>query len=129
MKTVDSMLAEWDASANSGETNASAAAAMYAVDAVRLQPGMPALVGRDAIESWLRSEGDAYTFEGSNEIVEVRALGPDYIMMRTTGSFIATPTDGGEPIAMSEQWLTLVQRQADGGWKWYRDAGSSDMPD
>jgi uncharacterized protein (TIGR02246 family) len=125
---VDSMIAEWDARANSGDTEAEAAAAMYTPDAVRLQPGMPALEGRDAIRAWLQTEGEAYIFEGSNEIVEVRALAPDWIMMRTTGSFTATPRVGGEAVTMREQWLTLVQRQADGSWLWYRDAGNDMTP-
>lgn len=125
---VEAMIAEWDASANAGSTDAVAAASMYAQDAIRLQPGMPALVGRSAIEAWLEAQGQAFSFEGSNEIVEVRALSPDWIMMRTTGTFTGTPLSGGEPFTQEEQWLTLVQRQEDGSWRWYRDAGNSVRP-
>lgn len=125
---VESMIAEWDARANAGDADAEAAAAMYTADAVRLQPGMPALEGRDAIQAWLEQEGEAYRFVGTNAVVDVRALGPDWIMMRTTGSFVATPRAGGDPVTMQEQWLTLVQRQADGSWLWYRDAGNEMTP-
>ena len=100
---VEAMIAEWDANANAGSSDAAAAASMYADDAVRLQPGMPALVGRSAIEAWLEAEGEAFSFEGSNEIVEVRALSPDWIMMRTTGTFTGTPLSGGEPFSQEEQ--------------------------
>jgi uncharacterized protein (TIGR02246 family) len=123
---VERMNQEWDAAIIAGDFEA--AVAMYAQDAIRMQPDLPALEGRDAIRAWMLSESDTYTFEGSNEILEVRALSPDWIMMRGVGTFTATPKVGGEPRYQEEKWLTLVQRQADGSWKWYRDSGSSDLP-
>ena len=90
---VDGLNEEWDAAVVSG--NFETAVAMYAEDAVRMQPDMAALVGREAIRTWMWSESDTYTFEGSNQIVEVRALSPDWIQMRSTGTFTATPKAGG----------------------------------
>ena len=122
---IERMNEEWDAAivADDFET----AVAIYAQDAIRMQPDMPALEGREAIWAWMQSESDTYTFEGSNEILEVRALSPGWIMVRGTGTFTATPRAGGEPRYQQEKWLSLVQRQADGSWKWYRDSGSSDL--
>ena len=123
---VDRMNREWDAAVLAGDFEASAA--MYADDAIRMQPDIPALIGRDAIAAWLQSQTDTYTFEGSNEILEVRALSPEWILMRSTGTFTASPRTGGDSRTFTEKWLTLVQRQPDGSWQWYRDAGSSDLP-
>ena len=126
MAIIDKLNEEWDAAVVSGDLEA--AVAMYTEDAIRGQPGMPALVGRDAIRIWLQSEFDTYTFEGFNKDVEVRALSPDWILLRSTGTFTATPKVGGEVKVYEEKWLTIVQKQPDGTWKWYRDAGSSDLP-
>lgn len=123
---VERMNEEWDAAVLAGDFEATAS--MYTEDAIRMQPDIPALVGREAIRTWLESQAATYTFEGSNQILEVRALSPDWILMRGTGAFTATPRGGGEARYQEEKWLTLVQRQADGSWKWYRDAGSSDLP-
>lgn len=123
---VDRMNAEWDAAVVAGDIDVNME--MYTEDAIRMQPDMPALVGRDAIRAWMQSHQDTYSFEGSNEIQEVRALSPDWILVRSTGSFAATPKAGGEVRTEQEQWLSIVQRQADGSWKWYRDAGSSVVP-
>ena len=123
---VDRMNEEWDAAVLSGDVEAQSA--MYTADAIRMQPDMPALVGRDAIRAWLQTEADTYSFEGSNENLEVRALSPEWILIRSTGSFTATPRAGGEARLGQEKWLTLAQRQPDGTWKWYRDSGSSVLP-
>ena len=123
---IDRMNEEWDAAVVSGDFET--AVAMYTEDAIRGQPNMPALVGRDAIRAWMESEFDTYTFEGSNRTTEVRVLSPEWILVRGTGSFTATPKAGGEVRVEQEKWLTVVQRQPNGTWKWYRDAGSSDLP-
>ena len=123
---VEEMNDQWDAAVVSGDFEA--ASAMYTTDAIRMQPDMPALVGREAIRAWLQSESDTYTFEGANQILEVHVLSPEWILMSSTGSFTMTPKAGGEAKSFQEKWLTIVQRQPDGTWKWYRDAGNSDLP-
>jgi uncharacterized protein (TIGR02246 family) len=123
----DRLNEEWDAAVVSGDFEA--AVAMYTEDAIRMQWDMPALVGREAIRTWMQSEADTYTFEGSNQTLEITVLSPEWILLRSTGTFTATPKAGGEARVQTEKWLTVVQRQPDGTWKWYRDAGSSDFPD
>ena len=122
---VDRLMAEWDAGVVAGDLEA--AAAQYADDAVRMEPGRAALVGREAILSWLQSQYDRFTFQGTNEIDEVLVLGPEWILVRTHGEFTATPKAGGEILESSEKWLGLLERQPDGSWKFFRDCGGSDL--
>lgn len=120
------MIEEWDAANLAGDFEA--ASAIYTTDAIRMEPDMPPLLGRDAIRAWLQTQAETYNWEGSNEIVEVRALSPEWILHRSRGSFTATPKAGGEARMLQGKWLTLTQRQPDGTWKVYRNAGSSDLP-
>lgn len=123
---IDDMLSGWDAPVASGEPGANAA--VYMDDGIRMQPDMPALIGREAIQAWMEEQAAAYTFEGSNEIFEVRRASAGWIMFRGEGSFVGTPRAGGEPLVMEEQWLSLAQRQPEGTWKVYRNAGNSVLP-
>lgn len=123
---IDAMMSGWDAAVAAGDPGGNAS--VYTEDAIRMQPNMPALVGREAIQTWMQTEADTYTFEGSNEIVEVRALSSDWIFFRSEGSFVGTPKAGGEPVVFQEKWLSLAQRQPDGTWRAYRDGGSSVLP-
>ena len=123
---IEAMMSGWDAAVASGDPGANAS--VYTEDAIRMQPDMPALVGREGIQTWMQDEADTFTFEGSNEIVEVRALSPDWIFFRSEGSFVGTPKAGGEPRVFQEKWLALAQRQLDGSWRVYRDGGSSVLP-
>ncbi len=123
---IDDMMSGWDAVVKAGELGSNAA--VYTDDAIRMQPNMPALVGREAIQAWMEEQRAAYSFEGSNEIVEVRALSPDWILFRTEGSWTRTPKAGGEPSVSDGKWLSIAQRQPDGSWKLYRDCGNSDLP-
>lgn len=124
---VDRLDEEWFAGVAAGDLTA--AVEQYTDDAVRMEPGRPTLVGKEAILAWLQSQFDGYTFDGSAVIDEVMVLGPDWILRRNHGEFTATPKAGGEVIPFKESWLTLLQRQPDGSWKISRDIGKSDMPE
>ena len=122
---VDRLDEEWFAGVAAGDLTA--AVEQYTDDAVRMEPGRPTLVGKEAILAWLQSQFDWYDFDGSAVTDEVLVLGPDWILRRNHGDFTATPKAGGEVIQFKESWITLLQRQPDGSWKISRDIGKSDM--
>jgi ketosteroid isomerase-like protein len=82
--------------------------AVYTKDAIQMQPDIPALVGRDAIRACIASQSEKYTFEGSNEILKVRVLCPDWILLRGTATLTATSRAGGEPLSAKRI-----------GWRWF----------
>jgi len=98
----------------------------YADDAVRMEPGGPTLVGKEATLAWLQSQFDRYDFAGSAVTDEVLVLGPDWILRRNHGEFTATSKTSGEVIPFTESWVTLLERQPDGSWKVSRTVGKSD---
>lgn len=121
----DRMDERWFAGVSAGDM--AAAVEQYADDAVRMEPGRPTLVGKEAILAWLQSQFGRYTFTGSAFTDEVLVLGPDWILRRNHGEFTATPKAGGEVIPFEESWITMLRRQPDGTWKISRDIGKSDM--
>lgn len=116
---------QWFAGASAGDL--SAAVELYTDDAVRMEPGRPTLVGKEAILAWLQSQFDRYDFAGDAVVDEVLVLGPDWILRRNHGDFTSTPKAGGEVIQLKESWITLLQRQPDGTWKVPLDIGKSDV--
>jgi len=109
------------------EGGLTAAVELYTDDAVRMEPGRPTLVGKEAILAWLQSQFDRYDFAGSAVTDEVLVLGPDWILRCNHGEFTATPKAGGEVILFKESWITLLQQQPDGTWKVPLDIGKSDI--
>jgi uncharacterized protein (TIGR02246 family) len=122
---IDRLSEEWFAAVSAGDL--AKAVEQYTDDAVRMEPGGPTMVGKEAILAWLQSQSDRYTFDTSYVTDEVLVLAPDWILMRNHGEHTATPKGGGDVIHLREKWLGLVQRQPDGSWKYRRDIGASDV--
>jgi uncharacterized protein (TIGR02246 family) len=110
---------------NAGDT--SAAVALVMDDAVDLPPNRPAVIGKEAIRSFVQSDFNRFTWDFTDEIVEVEVSG-DLAVMWTNYSVTLSPKDGGEPIESSGKWLKVLKRQSDGSWKFSRNIWNSDNP-
>lgn len=100
--------------------------AFFAEDAVSISHGTPALIsGREKILAPFREELEKYDIEVEQKaLLDVRASG-DLGMARGVEAGIATPTDGGDPIAYSVKWLAIFVRQDDGSWQCILDFGNA----
>ena len=110
---------------NAGD--ASAAVALVMDDAVDLPPNRPAVIGREAIRSFVQSDFDLFTMNFADEIVEVEVAG-DLAVIWTNYTVTLTPKDDGEPIENNGKWLKVLKRQPDGSWKFSRNIWNSDNP-
>jgi uncharacterized protein (TIGR02246 family) len=110
---------------NAGDT--SAAVALVMDDAVDLPPNRPAVVGKEAIRAFVQSDFDRFTWDFTDEIVEVEVSG-DLAVMWTKYSVTLTPKDGGEPVESGGNWLKVLKRQSDGSWKFSRNIWNRDSP-
>ena len=81
-----------------------------------LPPNRPAVVGKEAIRAFVQSDFDRFTWNFTDEIVEVEASG-DVAVMWTKYSVTLIAQDGGEPVESSGNWLKVLRRQSDGSWK------------
>ena len=124
-KAIKSLTEKYDATINSGDLDS--LMSIYTDDAVRMQPNMPALVGKDAIRSVMQSFFENYTIDLKETTDEVIVAG-DWAFARGTYIYTLTPKVGGEPIRDSGKWVAFNKRQPDGSWKCYRNIYNSDLP-
>lgn len=101
--------------------------ANYADDGVMMQPGMPAVSGRAAIEEAMKGMVAAMKVDSASFTLTDLKVGGD--MAVETGAFRMTMTPtGGKPMNEVGKYVTVWQKQADGSWKVVRDISNSDAP-
>jgi uncharacterized protein (TIGR02246 family) len=110
---------------NAGDV--SAAVALVTDDAVDLPPHRPAVIGREAIRSFVQSDFDRFSMNFTDEIIEVEVAG-DLAVVWSNYSVTLTPKDGGESIESNGKWVKVLKRQPDGSWKFWRNIWNSDNP-
>jgi uncharacterized protein (TIGR02246 family) len=122
---VDAIWREYEASLAAGDVDRWMD--LWADGGVKLSPGLPPIIGKDAIREYLtpRVEAFAYEMTITNEEIEV---GGGWAIAR--GGYIATltPKAGGDVIPVDGKYMTLLQQQDDGSWKIYRDITNSNVP-
>jgi len=99
--------------------------AYYAEDAVALDPNMPAIEGRAAIESLFLKFPSMTDFKV--ELVEIEGRG-DLAYVRGKYSMMFTPPGASEPLKDTGKYIEIWRKQADGSWKVIRDIYNSDLP-
>lgn len=101
---------------------------LYSEDAVRMNPGMTPLEGRDAISRWvnsmdfkvLASKLSVSDIEGTRELAFVR------------GAFLSELSvnlGGGEKLIIPDEgsWLAVVRRDDQDNWRFYRFISNTDL--
>jgi len=94
---------------------------LWADDATRMEPGIPAIVGKENIRAQFKTIFDLF----NNKMVmigeiEVQVSG-DLAFAYGTVTLSSTPREGGSIIQTDIKWLDGLKRQADGSWKIYVD--------
>ena len=108
--------------------DAATVASVYTEDAISLLNGMPALRGKQAIQ-----EGTATMFKDiglkdakvTTNDVEVHG---DLALEMGTYEMTMRPPGAKADVVDKGKFLAVWKKQADGTWKLYRDAPSSDVP-
>ena len=104
-------------------------AAHYADDAVLMVPGMPAILGKEAIQSALQPmiTDPAFSLRFQATRVDVARSGD---VAFTRGTYTLTMTDPQTRQKMDDHgsYVTGYRKQADGSWKAEADIASSEVP-
>ncbi|HEY6807337.1 MAG TPA: nuclear transport factor 2 family protein [Gemmatimonadales bacterium] len=102
-----------------------AAAGMYAADAHFLPPNQPAVVGRAAIEKWMKAFPPVKAFK-----VTVDTISGSGDLVYTTGHYTMSVQPAGARAPMNDagKFLEVHARQADGSWLNVADMFNSDNP-
>ena len=122
---IDQLRDSFIAAFNSGD--AAAVANNYASDAVALPQNQPAMAGHDAILNYNKTLFDTFTAKIAIKSEETKVSG-DLAFDRGTYTMELTPKGKGAPISDEGKYLVILQRQADGSWKVFRDMDNSSKP-
>jgi uncharacterized protein (TIGR02246 family) len=100
----------------------------FAEDAVKLQPNVPMLTGKESIRKWASELMANPGFSGSWQASKVEASrGGD--LAYAVGTYQQTLNDAkGKPVTDRGKYLTVWKKQPDGKWKAVADMGISDLP-
>jgi uncharacterized protein (TIGR02246 family) len=101
---------------------------LYTGDALVLYPNQPAVEGKTAILGYFRSffaEFPQNDFDLTSAEIEI--VGP-WAFDRGFYKWKGVPRVGGEALLDHGKYLVILQRQADGSWKVFRDMDNSDRP-
>lgn len=100
---------------------------LYREDAVRMNPGMPPLDGREAISKWinsmdftvLASKLSVIDIEGTRELAYVRGAFLSELRINLGGEELIIPDEGS--------WLSVVKRDDQDTWRFYRFISNTDL--
>ena len=99
----------------------------YADGAVRMDPNVPARVGKEAIRAGFLEGWETNNPVVANQVVDVRISG-DLAMSRGTWTATITPANGEEAYEDRGKWAGAAERQSDGSWKSIWTIWNSDLP-
>jgi ketosteroid isomerase-like protein len=98
----------------------------FADDAVVLNNGQPATMGRAAIAAQAKWDAKQYQLTWSPEGAQ---MGPSNDMGFTWGHYEGRSKDkNGQPVVLSGRYMTVWKRLPDGSWKVAMDASANDAP-
>lgn len=111
----------WGAFYNAGD--ADGLANLYSDDAVVMPPGVPALVGRDAIRAFIASDSAATKAAGLTMNISSSDMNVTPDLAWDRGSF--TVTDASGAAVDSGNYVSVITKK-DGKWYLHRDIWNSD---
>jgi uncharacterized protein (TIGR02246 family) len=108
-------------------SDAARVADLYTADAVIMPQNQPAMTGHDAILNYNKGFFDTFNAKLTLTPEETKIFG-DMAFDRGTYTMELTPKAGGAAIMDDGKYLVLLQHQADGSWKVFRDIDNSSRP-
>lgn len=99
---------------------------LWTEDGVQMPPNEPPVIGKDQLRTRNGGALDLFTVEIDITNQEVGVTG-DWAFSRGVYTATFAPKDGSEPIPVDGKFMTILKRQADGGWKVHRDIFNSNL--
>ena len=99
---------------------------LWTEDGVQMPPNEPPVIGKSQLRARNGGALDVLTVEIHITNQEVGVTG-DWAFSRGVYTATFSPKDGSEPIPVDGKFMTILKRQADGGWKIHRDIFNSNV--
>ena len=110
--------------------NAEAWMALWDDEGVQLPPNDSMHVGKEAIRnanaSFIADQSLSFGFEITTQ--EVLLFDGTYGLARGVYTLSATPTGGGQAVVTDGKFMSVLRKQADGRWLFFRDCFNSNTP-
>ncbi len=123
LKAVGVLHDRYAAAFNSND--AKAVAAFYTEDAVLMLPGIPAIQGRQAIQTMFEDYFKQNAAKIKHTPLDTQVAG-DWAYERGKIREAVTPRSG-QPLERSLKYLAILKRQSDGAWKVHVDIDNSNQ--
>ncbi|MCA1801673.1 MAG: nuclear transport factor 2 family protein [Rhodothermaceae bacterium] len=101
---------------------------LFREDAVRFNPGMPPLEGREAISQWINSM-DFTVLAHKISVTEVEGTRELAYVRGAFQSELSVNLGGGEELIIPDEgsWLSVVRRDDQDTWRFYRFITNTDL--
>ena len=100
---------------------------LWADNGIQMPPNAPTVIGKEQIRAKYESIFPVFIFNMVVITKEVRTAG-DLAFARGTYTLSLTPREEGEIINIDGKYLSILERQADGSWKFSRDCFNNNSP-
>ena len=100
---------------------------LWADNGIQMPPNAPAVIGKEQIRARNESMFAEFILEMVVTNEEVRVAG-DLAFARGTYTLSLTPKAGGETTTIDGKYLSILERQTDGSWKFARDCFNDNAP-
>jgi uncharacterized protein (TIGR02246 family) len=90
----------------------------YAENSIQMPPNESNRKGKEAILLGYQKTRELNDEHCDSSVVEDVRVSGDLAIVRGTDTGTTTPRSGGKPVKYSLKWLTVLERQSDGAWKW-----------
>lgn len=122
---IENLMNQYGAALNAGDLELWIS--LWAENGIQMPPNAPAVIGKEQIRAKFESIFPVFIFNMIVTTKEVRTAG-DLAFARGTYTLSLTPREEGEIINIDGKYLSILERQADGSWKFSRDCFNNNAP-
>jgi len=113
----------WAEATNAGDIDR--IMSMVTDNCVMIPANAPPLIGKEAIRKDQQQSFGQFTYKGDEAVVDFRVSG-GFAFSRGTWAYSLTPKAGGESKKNNGSFIDIYQKQPDGAWKLFWNAGSDE---
>jgi uncharacterized protein (TIGR02246 family) len=122
---IEDLVNQYGAAVNAGDLDLWIS--LWTDNGIQMPPNAPAVIGKEQIRAANESMFAEFILEMVVTNKEVR-VASDLAFARGTYTLSLIPNAGGETSTIDGKYLSIVERQADGSWKFARDCFNDNTP-